>query len=90
MRLNLHGAAQTVIGSVRLLEVIGSKLVLDRGLYPGRRDQSNSRNRDYGHDPLGVDAVVLFQAHIDHSGNLPNPIRHGFNGPVIEGAPLPI
>lgn len=41
MRLNLHGAAQTVIGSVRLLEVIGSKLVLDRGLYPGRRDQSN-------------------------------------------------
>jgi metallo-beta-lactamase family protein len=82
LRLAFHGAAQTVTGSQHLLEINGSKLLLDCGLYQGHRDESNRRNREFAYDPRSVDAVILSHAHIDHSGNLPNLVRHGFAGPI--------
>jgi len=83
MRLNFHGAAQTVTGSQHLLEINGSKLLLDCGMYQGRRAESYERNRSFAYDPSSLNAVILSHAHIDHSGNLPNLIKHGFNGPIF-------
>ncbi len=82
MRLNFHGAAQTVTGSQHLLEINGSKLLLDCGLYQGHRKESYARNRNFSYDPRTLDAVILSHAHIDHSGNLPNLVRQGFTGPI--------
>ena len=78
MRIVFHGAAQTVTGSMHLLEVNGSRVLLECGLYQGRRKDSFERNRLFPFDPRKVDAVVLSHAHIDHSGNLPNLIKQGF------------
>src|SRR5512142_2141792 len=83
MRLVFHGAAQTVTGSQHLLEVNGSRLLLDCGLFQGHREESNQRNRTFAYDPRSVDAVILSHAHIDHSGNLPNLIKHGFSGKIF-------
>jgi metallo-beta-lactamase family protein len=82
MRIHFHGAAQTVTGSMHLLEVNGSRLLLECGLYQGRRKESYERNHNFPFDPHSIDAVVLSHAHIDHSGNLPNLIKHGYNGPI--------
>ncbi|MBI1793861.1 MAG: MBL fold metallo-hydrolase [Chloroflexi bacterium] len=82
MRLNFHGAAQTVTGSQHLLEINGSRLLLDCGLYQGRREESYARNRSFFYDPTKVDALVLSHAHIDHCGNIPNLVRQGFHGPI--------
>ena len=82
MRLNFHGAAQTVTGSQHLLEINGSRLLLDCGLYQGHRKESYARNLNFSYDPRTLDAVILSHAHIDHSGNLPNLIRQGFAGPI--------
>ena len=82
MRLNFHGAAQTVTGSQHLLEINGARLLLECGLYQGRRAESYRRNREFRFDPRTVDAVILSHAHIDHSGNLPNLIKQGFAGPI--------
>jgi metallo-beta-lactamase family protein len=82
MRLSFHGAAQTVTGSQHLLEINGSKLLLECGLYQGPRAESYARNDTFAYDPGTVDAVILSHAHIDHSGNLPNLITHGFHGKV--------
>lgn len=83
MRINFHGAAQTVTGSQHLLEINGSKLLLDCGLYQGHRSESYARNRNFSYDPRTLDAVILSHAHIDHSGNLPNLVRQGFSGPIF-------
>ena len=83
MRLIFHGAAQTVTGSQHLLEINGSRLLLECGLYQGRRAESYSRNREFRYEPRSVDAVILSHAHIDHSGNLPNLVRQGFSGPIF-------
>ncbi len=82
MKITFHGAAQTVTGSRHLVEVNGYRILLDCGLYQGRRKEAFARNRDLGFDPKSIDAVVLSHAHIDHSGNIPSLIKHGYYGPV--------
>ncbi len=78
MRISFHGAAHTVTGSQHLLEINGMKLLLDCGMYQGKRSESYDRNVNFKHDPRKVDAVILSHAHIDHSGNLPNLVKKGF------------
>ena len=82
MRINFHGAAHTVTGSQHLLEINGHRLLLDCGLYQGRRDETYARNWSFAYDPRRVDAVILSHAHIDHCGNLPNLVKHGYEGPI--------
>jgi len=82
MRITFHGAAQTVTGSMHLIELNGSKLLLECGLYQGRRKESFERNRNFPFNPQTIDAVILSHAHIDHSGNLPNLVKQGFDDPI--------
>ncbi|PAW82827.1 MAG: MBL fold metallo-hydrolase [Pedosphaera sp. Tous-C6FEB] len=65
-----------------LLEINGQRLLLECGLYQGRRDESNERNRRFPFDPKSVDAAILSHAHIDHCGNLPNLCKQGFTGNI--------
>jgi metallo-beta-lactamase family protein len=83
MRINFHGAAHTVTGSQHLLEINGHRLLLDCGLYQGRRSESYARNLKFAFDPRKVDSVILSHAHIDHCGNLPNLVEDGYEGPVF-------
>jgi metallo-beta-lactamase family protein len=82
MDLEFWGAAQTVTGSMHLLRINGHNLLLDCGLYHGRRKEAFERNRNFPFDPTSIDAVILSHAHIDHTGNLPSLVKQGFQGPV--------
>ena len=82
MKLQFLGAAQTVTGSMHLLTVNGSTVLLDCGLYQGKRAEAFERNRNFPFDASKIDTVVLSHAHIDHAGNLPNLVRSGFTGPI--------
>ncbi|HTU91621.1 MAG TPA: MBL fold metallo-hydrolase, partial [Gemmataceae bacterium] len=76
------GAARTVTGSMHLVEACGQSLLLDCGLYQGRRADSRVRNQKFPFRPRDIDAVLLSHAHIDHCGNLPNLVKQGFAGPI--------
>ncbi|MEM7699685.1 MAG: MBL fold metallo-hydrolase [Verrucomicrobiota bacterium] len=82
MKITFCGAAGTTTGSQHLIEVNDQRILLDCGLYQGRRDDTYDRNRNFLYPPESVDAVVLSHAHIDHSGNLPNLTSNGFTGNV--------
>ncbi|MFH0991033.1 MAG: MBL fold metallo-hydrolase [bacterium] len=82
MQLQFLGAARTVTGSMHLISVNGSRVLLDCGLFQGRRAESYERNKRFPFDASTIDAVVLSHAHIDHAGNLPNLVRNGFEGPI--------
>ncbi|MBC8331444.1 MAG: MBL fold metallo-hydrolase [Anaerolineae bacterium] len=82
MNIHFHGAAQTVTGSQHLLEINGHKLLLECGLFQGRRSETYERNRHFHFDPKDLDAVILSHAHIDHSGNLPHIVKDGYEGPI--------
>ena len=80
--LEFIGAAQTVTGSKHLLRTSRAAVLLDCGLFQGRRRESFEQNRNIPVDGRTLDAVVLSHAHIDHSGALPLLCRNGFDGPV--------
>lgn len=80
--LEFWGAAQTVTGTMHLVHVGGRKVLLDCGMYHGRREEAFERNSRFPFDPATLDAVILSHAHIDHSGNLPGLVKQGFNGPI--------
>jgi len=83
MKIHFNGAARTVTGSQYLLEVNGSRLLLECGLFQGKRKESYERNLVFHFDPQTIDAVILSHAHMDHSGNLPNLVKQGFTGDIF-------
>jgi metallo-beta-lactamase family protein len=82
MKLTAYGAARNVTGTKHLLEVAGKRILLDCGLYQGRRAESERRNRTLPFDPASIDLVLLSHAHIDHSGSLPTLVKQGFRGSI--------
>jgi len=81
-RLTFWGAAGRVTGSMHVLDAAGARVLLDAGLFQGRRSETHQLNATLPVDPRRVDAVILSHAHIDHSGRLPLLVRHGFHGPI--------
>lgn len=60
----------------------GFKLLLDCGMYQGKRAVSNQLNRKLPFDAKNIDAVILSHAHLDHCGILPVLVKNGFSGKI--------
>ncbi len=82
MQLHFHGAAQEVTGSMHLIEINGKRILLDCGIFQGKRSLSYERNLNFPFEAASIDALVLSHAHIDHSGNIPNLVKQGFKGNI--------
>ncbi|MCW8858233.1 MAG: MBL fold metallo-hydrolase [Deltaproteobacteria bacterium] len=83
MKITFHGAAQTVTGSQHLIEVNGKKIMLDCGLFQGKRKETFERNRTEFCSGDSVDCLILSHAHIDHSGRIPCLVKNGFSGDIF-------
>lgn len=84
MRLTFWGAAGgQVTGSMHLLEAAGARVLLDAGLFQGRRAEARKLNAELPFDARMIDAVVVSHAHIDHTGRLPLLVRQGYHNPII-------
>jgi len=90
IRLHFWGADQTVTGSSHHLECAGQNILLDCGLFQGKREDAANINSHLALTPEqlegkaapGLNAVVLSHAHIDHSGDLPLLAKQGYRGPI--------
>jgi metallo-beta-lactamase family protein len=60
-----------------------ARILIDCGLFQGRRDEYYEKNNAFPFDPSGIETCVLSHAHIDHSGNLPNLVKQGFEGKIV-------
>jgi metallo-beta-lactamase family protein len=76
------GGAQMVTGSKHLLRTSRATVLLDCGLFQGRRAEALRRNHELRVDGAQLDGVILSHAHIDHSGALPLLHKSGYEGPV--------
>ena len=83
MKIEFFGAAQTVTGSQHLISLNGYKILLDCGTYHGSRKTSYERNQNLPYNAAEIDIMVLSHAHIDHSGNIPNLVKSGFQGDIV-------
>jgi metallo-beta-lactamase family protein len=82
MRLRFLGAAREVTGSLLLVEVASGAIVVDCGMFQGRRDESRRKNRELPPEVVTADAAILTHSHLDHSGNLPTLVKSGFAGSI--------
>jgi len=83
VELEFFGAAREVTGSCHILRVAGKTVLLDFGMFQGRRRESREKNLRIPVRVEQIDAVVLSHAHIDHAGRLPLLVREGYRRVVF-------
>lgn len=86
-KLTFFGAVEGVTGSMYLLCVGDSQILLDCGLFQGRREEEEANHTPLPFSVSGIDALVLSHAHLDHSGRIPLLVRDGFRGPIYMTRP---
>ncbi len=79
MKIEFFGATKEVTGSKFLLSSNGAKVLVECGLFQGRRKEAEKKNREFLFDINDIDYMLLSHAHIDHSGNIPNIVKNGFS-----------
>ena len=72
------GGVGRVTGSMHLLTVDRAKILIDVGLFQGRRDDYYKINSEFPINPSEVDGCIISHAHIDHCGNFPTLVTKGF------------
>lgn len=77
------GAAGTVTGSKYLLNLNGTRLLVDSGMFQGERSWREKNWNDPQFKLEGLTAVLLTHAHIDHVGMLPRYFRLGLRCPIL-------
>ena len=82
MEITFAGAAREVTGSCHIVHVNGKHILLDCGLFQGRRQETQEKNLRLPIEVSRIDAVILSHAHIDHAGRIPLLVREGFRGTV--------
>ena len=77
VKIKFLGGTKTVTGSSHLITAGSTEILLDAGLFQGRRDAFYEINTTFHYNPRTINAMVLSHAHIDHCGNIPNLIKKG-------------
>lgn len=83
MKIGFYGAARQVTGSMFLLEFENDfRLLVDCGLDFDKEKEAPRGKRLFDFEASMINAVVLTHAHLDHTGNLPNLLKEGFEGKI--------
>ena len=82
MEIEFVGAAREVTGSCHLVRANGKTVMLDCGMFQGRRAEADAKNRKLPLPVGEIDAIILSHAHLDHCGRLPFLAKAGYSGPI--------
>lgn len=87
LTIQFCGGARTVTGSMHLVSSGRSEVLLDCGIFHGRRDETYEINSNFIFNPQRLLACVLSHAHIDHCGNVPTLIKKGYRAHIFTTHP---
>jgi metallo-beta-lactamase family protein len=87
MHVSFYGATREVTGSFHTVTTDNDNILLDCGLFQGKRKEAEVKNKTLPVDPKILTNMVLSHAHIDHSGRIPMLIKNGFSGQIFTTRP---
>lgn len=82
MKLTFLGGVGTVTGSKYLLETKNKRILIDCGLFQGRKELRLRNWAPLPIEPKSIDVVLVTHAHIDHTGYIPLLVKNGFKGHI--------
>ncbi len=83
MYVTFFGAVREVTGSMHLLSTANDRILLDCGMFQGRRKEAAEKNKVMPIDPAILTNMILSHAHIDHSGRIPLLTKKDFRGRIF-------
>lgn len=85
--LTFLGGVGTVTGSKYVLKTPNHTLMIDCGMFQGRKDLRLRNWAPLEIDPASIDLVLLTHGHLDHCSYVPKLVKEGFKGRVLGTAP---
>jgi len=82
LTLTSHGAAGEVTGSKHVLDTGNARLLVDCGVFQGKRDTSYEKNSALAFDARTLTASINTHGHLDHCGSYPLLVKRGFQGRI--------
>ncbi len=82
MRIEFVGGARTVTGSCFILKNDSFTIMVDRGMFQGKKVLRDRNYMKLIYAPGQIDALLLTHAHIDHSGLIPKMVKDGYTHPI--------
>lgn len=82
MRIIFYGGARWVTGANYMLDSGRTKILVDCGLFQGKRYAEDLNYEPFNYDPSEISYVLITHSHIDHIGRLPKLYKDGFRGKV--------
>lgn len=82
VQIKFLGACQTVTGSKFMLTTEDKNILVDCGLFQGKKELRLLNWEKPNFDIQSISCIVLTHAHLDHSGYLPLLVREGYNRPI--------
>jgi len=83
LTLTSYGGALEVTGSKHVIEADGRRILLDCGMFQGRRAETYEKNRRLPLPPDDIDCAVLSHGPYDHCAKLPVLPKHGYEGNIV-------
>ncbi len=82
MNVTFYGAVREVTGSMHLIDTGSDRILMDCGMFQGRRKETTEKNKVIPFFPGIITNVLLSHAHIDHCGRLPLLTKKDFHGGI--------
>lgn len=81
------GGAEVVTGSKHLLRTPELNILIDCGLFQGKKDLRLKNWEDLPFQAGEIDVLLLTHAHLDHCGYIPLFVKNGFRGKIYMTPP---
>jgi len=82
MEIKIFGAAKLVTGSCFSLGTNKDNILIDCGMFQGKKSVNKLNFDDFGFNPANYSALILTHAHLDHCGRIPKLVKQGFKGVI--------
>ena len=82
IKIQFLGAAGTVTGSKYFIQTPSKNILVDCGLFQGKKELRELNWKNLPVDDATIDLVLLTHGHLDHCGFLPRLVKEGFSGTI--------